>query len=141
MAIRAAPGITIDEEEIQEEFFRASGPGGQHVNKACTAVRLKYDVVSSPSLPESVRLRLLLLAGSRITEDGILIIEAGRFRSQSRNRRDAMGRLIRLIRCAAEVPKARRKARPTRASEQRRLAGKRRLGEKKKLRQVPPDEC
>jgi len=123
--------ITIDESEIQEYFVRASGPGGQNVNKVATTVQLRFDVANSHSLPEEVRKRLILLAGNRITEDGMLIIDARRFRTQRRNREDATGQLVKLIRNAAERPKIRRKTRPTLASKIRRLDSKR-LGAKSK---------
>jgi ribosome-associated protein len=126
--------ITIDESEIQEYFVRASGPGGQNVNKVATAVQLRFDVTNSRSLPEEVRIRLISLAGNRITEDGILIIDARRFRTQGRNREDATGRLVELIRNAAKRPKIRRKTRPTLASKIRRLESKRRGAESKRVR-------
>jgi len=105
--------ITIDEREIQEYFVRASGPGGQNFNKVATAVQLRFDVANSHSLPEEVRKRLISLAGNRIAEDGTLIIDARRFRTQGRNREDATDRLVELIRNAAQRPKIRRKTRPT----------------------------
>jgi len=134
--------ITIDESEIQEYFVHASGPGGQNVNKVATAVQLRFDVANSRSLPEEVRTRLISLAGNRITEDGILIIDARRFRTQGRNREDATDRLVELIRNAAQRPKIRRKTRPTLASKIRRLESKRRVAESKRVRGVfhPCDE-
>ncbi len=126
--------ITIDESEIQEYFVRTSGPGGQNVNKVATAVQLRFDVANSHSLPEEVRKRLTSLAGKRITEDGILIVDARRFRTQGRNRKDATDRLTELIRKAAQRLKIRRKTRPTLASKIRRLESKRRSAESKHLR-------
>lgn len=123
--IRVTNTMVIGENEIQEEFIRSSGPGGQNVNKVATAVQLRFDVMKSPSLPNDVRERLTRLAGKRITEEGILIIEARQFRTQKQNRQDAMGRLIALIRKAAEVPKRRGKTRPTLASRKKRLETKR----------------
>jgi ribosome-associated protein len=132
--LRITPTISIDENEIQLDFIRASGPGGQHVNKTATAVQLRFDARNSPSLPDDVRERLIRLAGSRVTEDGILIIAARSFRSQERNRQDAIERLVELIRKAAEEPKLRRKTKPTRAAKQRRLDAKRRRSQAKRLR-------
>jgi len=136
--IRVNAQIELDEREIQEDFVRASGPGGQNVNKVSTAVQLRFDVARSPSLPEPVRARLIVLAGRRLTHDGVLIIEAERYRSQRRNRDDALERLIELIREACEVDKPRRPTRPTLASKKRRLDSKQRRGETKKLRGSKP---
>ncbi|MGA1874981.1 MAG: alternative ribosome rescue aminoacyl-tRNA hydrolase ArfB [bacterium] len=130
--------IFIDEKEIEEEFVRSSGPGGQNVNKVATAVQLRFDAARSPSLPEEVRQRLIRLAGSRMTTDGILVIDARRFRTQERNRQDAMNRLIELIRQATHKPKIRRKTRPSLKSRERRLEDKRRRGQAKRMRKPPP---
>lgn len=132
--IRITRDISIDEEEVREVFIRASGPGGQNVNKVSTAVQLRFDVANSPSLPADVKERLRRLAGSRMTESGELVIEARRFRTQLRNRRDALDRLVALIRKATERPKPRRRTKPTRASKQRRLDEKKRRGETKRKR-------
>ena len=132
--IQITPTIAIDESEIREDFVRASGPGGQNVNKVATAVQLRFDVANSRSLPEEVRKRLISLAGNRITENGVLIIDARRFRTQGRNREDATDRLVELIRNAAQRPKIRRKTRPTLASKIRRLESKRRGAESKRVR-------
>jgi ribosome-associated protein len=126
--------IVIDEREIQEDFIRASGPGGQNVNKVATAVQLRFDVRRSPSLPDDVRERLIRLAGRRVNVDGVLIIEAQRFRTQDQNRQDARERLVRLIRQAAVKPKARRKTKPTLASKRLRLESKRHRSELKRMR-------
>jgi len=136
--IRVNAQIELDEREIQEDFVRASGPGGQNVNKVSTAVQLRFDVARSPSLPDPVRARLITLAGRRVTQDGVLIIEAERYRSQRRNRDDALERLIELIREACEVDKPRHPTRPTLASKKRRLDSKQRRGETKKLRTAKP---
>jgi ribosome-associated protein len=133
-SIQVTDTISIDENEIAYDFVQASGPGGQNVNKVATAVQLRYNVRQSPSLPPDVRERLEQLAGNRLTQDGVLILEAQRFRSQERNRRDALARLIELVRQAAQKPKRRRKTRPTAASRRRRLESKRRRSQTKKWR-------
>ena len=140
--IRITRNIAIDESEIQEEFIRSSGPGGQNVNKVATVVQLRFDVANSPSLPDDVRQRLISLAHSRITEDGVLIINAQRFRTQRRNRQDAIERLGELVRKAAQKPKIRLKTKPTLASKMQRLETKQRRARTKRLRQSvqPPIE-
>ena len=136
--IEVTPGLAIDEAELHETFVRASGPGGQNVNKVSSAVQLRFDVRQSPSLPDPVRWRLEKLAGSRLTKDGVLVISADRFRTQERNREDARERLLALIRRATEAPKPRRPTRPTLASKERRLKSKAGRGSIKKLRSSPP---
>ena len=132
--------ISIDEQEIEESFIRASGPGGQNVNKVSSAVQIRFDVRRSPSLPEDVRARLLELAGRKLTQDGVLVITARRHRSQPLNRTDAMERLVELIRRAAHQPTSRRPTRPTLGSRQRRLIEKGSRGAIKALRGRPrPD--
>lgn len=133
--IRVTHRISLDESEITEEFVRASGPGGQHVNKTESAVQLRFDVRRSPNLPDDVRRRLERLAGSRLTQDGVLILVADRYRSQLRNRGDARERLVDLIReAAAPPPPPRRPTKPTLGSKKRRLEGKAKRSTTKRLR-------
>jgi ribosome-associated protein len=132
--IQVTNSLSIDEDELQESFIRASGPGGQNVHKVSTAVQLRFDVRRSPNLPDDVRQRLERLAGQRLTNDGVLIITAQRFRTQERNREDAQARLVELIRQATERPKPRRPTRPTLASKERRLEAKGRRADIKKGR-------
>ena len=132
--IEITPSIKIDERDLQFDFVRASGPGGQNVNKVATAVQLRFDVRAS-SLPEEVKTRLIHIAGKRITSEGILILEAKRFRTQEQNREDAIQRFVDLARKSLEKPKARRKTKPTKTSKEERLKGKKRRGEVKRIRQ------
>jgi len=136
--IRVTHHIGIDEREIEESFVRASGPGGQNVNKLATAVQLRFDVRHSPSLPDDVRARLEPLAGSRLTRDGVLVIIAQRHRTQARNRADALERLLALVRAAAVVPVKRRPTKPSRAAHERRIEGKKRRAGVKRLRRAKP---
>ncbi|MBO0712185.1 MAG: aminoacyl-tRNA hydrolase [Acetobacteraceae bacterium] len=136
--IRINDRISLGEEEIEEHFVRASGPGGQNVNKLASAVQLRFDVRHSPSLPEEVRERLERLSGRRLTRDGVLVISAQRYRTQERNRQDARARLIELIAGASVAPTPRRPTRPTAGSRERRLATKKHRAGIKGLRQAKP---
>jgi ribosome-associated protein len=140
MEIPITDDIAIDEKEIHVEFIRASGPGGQNVNKVATAVQLRFDVRHSPTLPDDVRARLIALAGRRINADGVLIIEARKYRAQEQNRAEAQARLIELIRQAAEPLQVRRKTKLPRIAKAKRLEFKRRRSEIKTLRRTIPKE-
>ncbi len=140
--IRITPLISIDENEITLEFVRSSGPGGQNVNKVSTAVELRFDAARSPGLPDNVRKRLMKIAGRKVTREGILIIEARRFRTQEKNRADAIARLSALIRKAAVEPVKRRKTRPTLQSKEERIKRKKRrsmIKESRKPVKAVPD--
>lgn len=132
--ISITPEISIRESELKLDFIRSSGPGGQNVNKVATAVQLRFDVFRSPSLPEAVRRRLVRIAGKRVSKEGVLLIDARRFRTQERNRQDVVERLVQWIRRASERPKKRIKTRPTPSSRERRMEGKRQRSETKRLR-------
>ena len=132
--LEITPELFLDERELTFEFIRASGPGGQNVNKVATAVQLRFDAARSASLPEAVKSRLMKLAGRRVSRDGVLIIEARKYRSQEQNRLDALERFRELVRKASEKSKPRRKTKPTRAAKEERLKKKKQRGEIKRLR-------
>jgi len=134
MPLDIAPGLAIADDELEWKFIRASGPGGQNVNKVSSAVQLRFDAARPGALPDPVRQRLFRLAGTRMTKDGVLVLDARRFRSQERNRQDAFDRLAALLRQAAERPKKRVKTRPTLAAKRRRLESKLRRGRTKQAR-------
>jgi ribosome-associated protein len=136
--IRITPSISIGERELEEQFIRSSGPGGQNVNKLASAVQLRFDVRRSPSLPDDVRTRLERLAGRRLTRDGVLVINAQRHRTQERNRDDARHRLVDLIRRAAVAPVPRRATKPTTGARERRLQSKKHRATIKGLRRTKP---
>lgn len=137
--IEITPRLSIDPAEIEEQFIRAGGPGGQNVNKVSTAVQLRFDIRHSPSLTEDVRARAERLAGRRLTKDGVIVISANRYRTQEQNRDDALSRLVDLLRQATQRPTPRRPTKPSRAARQRRLDSKTRRGTIKRLRRGKPD--
>lgn len=137
--IKITDDIAIGEEEINFKFVRSSGPGGQNVNKVSTAVKLRFNVVGSPTLPADIRSRLMELAGNRITEEGVLVIDAQQYSTQERNRQAAIDRLVNLIKEASIPPKVRRKTKPSAGSKKRRLESKRRRSEIKQHRKPVND--
>ena len=132
--IKIAPGVSLDDSELRFDFVRSSGPGGQNVNKVSTAAQLRFDVVGSPNLNKAHKERLVKLAGRRMTSEGVLIIQAGSYRSQEKNREDALRRLSQLIRKASHVPRQRKKTKPTLASKAKRLETKKRRSKVKQMR-------
>src|ERR1700748_1345986 len=140
MPVDIQPGVSLPDSDLSLSFVRASGPGGQNVNKVSSAVQLRFDLSGSRSLPKDVRDRLARLAGRRLTRDGVIVIIAQRYRTQERNRQDALDRLIALIRRAAEPPTPRRPTKPSRAAKERRLQAKAHRATVKQQRRTAPDE-
>lgn len=138
--IEITPSLSIDEAEIQVDLIRSSGPGGQNVNKVATAVQLRFDVLHSPSLPDDVKERLIRIAGNRITSEGVLVLDARRFRSQERNRLDSIRRLINLVQKALVKPKVRKPTQPSLAAKEARINEKKKRGEIKRIRHSNPDD-
>jgi ribosome-associated protein len=139
MSISVTPNLSIGEDEVLMRAARASGPGGQHVNKTSTAIELRFDITNSPSLPDDVKARLIKLGGSRVSQEGVLLLFAQGSRSQEMNRQDALERLVELISRATEKPKPRRPTKPTKASKERRLVGKAKRSTVKANRRPPSD--